>query len=124
MNKKILFAAPLLFLFFLSPFHLFSQSVLETQKKGEAPASFNVEKAIADGNHKALAEYYRAQAESYRQKAALHERMAEKYGPPLRFKNLIINRAQHCRVIAYESEKTAKKYEELAVGEEKLIQQK
>lgn len=93
-------------------------------KTVSAAQDFDVQKAIADGDHKGLADFYKAQAETYRQKAASHDTMAADYKKShVHYKGMENNMATHCATLKADALKTAAQYDEMAKTEEKLAGQ-
>ncbi len=93
-----------------------------------APAApqepFDVQKAIAAGDHKGLAAYYKAQAQAYRDKAAKHEHMHADYKKShVHYKGMENSLAAHCAILKERALETAKQYDALAADEEKLAAQ-
>lgn len=87
--------------------------------------SFDVEKAIAAGDHKGLAEYYKSQAEAQRQIAAMHDKMKTSYrNTHVHYKGTENVLAGHCGDLKFEALKMAEQYDALAKQEEKLAQGK
>jgi 7-cyano-7-deazaguanine synthase in queuosine biosynthesis len=87
--------------------------------------SFDVEKAIAAGDHKGLAEYYQSQAEAQRKIAAMHDKMKTAYrNTHVHYKGIENVLAGHCGDLKFEALKMAEQYDALAKQEEKLAQGK
>ncbi len=85
---------------------------------------FDVNKAIAAGDHPGLAKYYKAQADVYRQKAALHENMVMDYSKSLvHYKGMDSTFKAHCSALRESALKSAAQYDDLAKEEEKLAAQ-
>lgn len=114
MNRKMNILLPV-FVFMVVAF--FNASPIHSQE------SFDVLKEIAAGDHKGLAEYYRAQAARYRQLAEKHKKMevtyveAQEYWPTTYL-------PKHCADLVKRSTETAELYEKLAQAEEELSKKK
>lgn len=90
-------------------------------KTVSAAQDFDVQKAIANGDHKGLADYYKAQAEKYRQKAAKHDTMAADYKKSnVHYKGMENDMATHCAKLKADAMETAAQYDEMAKAEAKL----
>ncbi len=86
-----------------------------------AQQKFDVEKAISSGDHKGLAEYYKAQAEEQRKIAAMHDKMKVAYRQThVHYKGIENDLAGHCGDLKFEALKMAEQYDKLAAQEEKL----
>jgi hypothetical protein len=88
---------------------------------GAAPTEAQVEKAIAEGDHRTLAGYYRALAETERRRAAMHEKMARSYGASPHYRRFRKNLAVPCRKLRYDALDRAREYDRLAEEEEELL---
>lgn len=87
-----------------------------------AQASFDVEKAIAAGDHKGLADYYKSQAEAQRKIVDMHKKMKKNYsGNHAHYKGYENVLAGHCGSLQFQAEKMAEQYDALAAQEEKLV---
>ncbi|HKY64006.1 MAG TPA: hypothetical protein VJR29_11350 [bacterium] len=83
--------------------------------------SFDVQKAIEAGDHKGLAEYYRSQAETQRNVAAMHDKMKTEYRKShVHYKGIDSVMAGHCGDLKFQALKSAEQYDALAKQEEKL----
>ncbi len=103
--------------FFILALVLSLQSVSQVQ----AQASFDVQKAIAAGDHKGLTEYYKSQADAQRKIAAMHDSMKVAYRDThVHYKGTENVLAGHCGNLKLEALKMAAQYDELAAQEEKL----
>lgn len=107
-----------------------SKVALSADKPAAAPAAaasaqdFDVQKAIAAGDHKGLAAFYKAQAQAYRDKAAKHENMHADYKKShVHYKGMENSLAAHCAILKERALETAKQYDALAAEEEKLAAQ-
>lgn len=107
-----------------------SKVALSADKPAAAPAAaapaqdFDVQKAIAAGDHKGLAAFYKAQAQAYRDKAAKHEHMHADYKKShVHYKGMENSLAAHCAILKERALETAKQYDALAAEEEKLAAQ-
>jgi hypothetical protein len=90
-----------------------------------AQSTFDVDKAIASGDHKGLAEYYKAQAEAQRNVAAMHDKMKTAYRDShVHYKGSDNVMAGHCGDLKFQALKSAELYDALAKQEEKLAQGK
>lgn len=89
----------------------------------QAEQKFDVEKAIAAGDHKDLAEYYRAQAARYRQLAEKHKKMEATYVEATADWGITYLPKQ-CADLVKRSMETAEIYEKLAQAEEELSKKK
>lgn len=90
-----------------------------------AQQSFDVEKAIAAGDHKGLADYYKTQAEAQRKVAAMHDKMKVSYRDThVHYKGTENVLAGHCGNLKEEALKSADQYDDLAKQEELLIKKK
>ncbi|HKY63555.1 MAG TPA: hypothetical protein VJR29_09060 [bacterium] len=90
-----------------------------------AEQKFDVDQAIAAGDHKGLAEYYRAQAEDYRKKAAAHDTMHTDYKKShVHYKGMENTFQAHCSQLKEKALETAAKYDQMAQDEEKLVKGK
>lgn len=122
-NNKNLMAwglALFLFLAFAHPVH--AQSAAENRNP---PAAFDVEKAIAAGDHQALAEYYRSQAEAQREIAKRHGQMRTDYRKThVHYKGIENTLSGHCGTLRYQALKAAEQYDAMAKIEEKLAKEK
>ena len=88
-------------------------------------SSFDVDKAIAAGDHKGLAEYYKSQAEAQRTIAAMHDKMKTAYrNTHVHYKGSENVMAGHCGDLKFQALKMAEQYDALAKQEEKLTQSK
>lgn len=85
------------------------------------PAETDVEKAISQGDHGALARYYRALADAERKRAVMHEKMAKSYGVSVHYKKIRKNLAIPCQKLRYDALDRAIEYDRLAEEEEKLL---
>lgn len=84
--------------------------------------SFDVQKAIGAGDHKALAEYYKSQAEAQRNIAAMHDKMKIAYRDShVHYKGSENVMAGHCGDLKFQALKAAEQYDALAKQEEKLV---
>lgn len=122
--RKPIWLSVFLFLFipFFNPVPV-TQAADKPATASQAPASapFDLKAAIAAGDHQGLANYYKAEAEAYRQKAAMHENMRMEYGrTSAHYKGMENTFATHCSSLKAEAEKTAKDYDQLAKEEETL----
>ncbi len=83
-----------------------------------ADAPFDVKKAISAGDHRGLAEYYRAQATAERKAAERHDQMRLEYQKSAapHAHNLVL----HCHELYLLSLKQAKTYDWLTIQEERL----
>lgn len=91
----------------------------------DQPAPFDVSKAIASGDHKGLAEHYKAQAEVYKKKAAEHDAMQNDYKSTHAYKKGAETSFQsHCSQLKADALSLAAKYEAMAKEEEALIKKK
>ncbi|KAB2839744.1 hypothetical protein F9K50_07045 [bacterium] len=88
-----------------------------------AEQKFDVEKAIAAGDHKSLAEYYRGQAAAYRQQAQKHKKMEVTYVEAQEYWGTTYL-PKHCAELVKKSNEMAELYEKLAQAEEKLSMKK
>ncbi|MBZ0123382.1 MAG: hypothetical protein K8F31_05805 [Roseovarius sp.] len=89
------------------------------------PSGFDVEKAIAGGDHKGLAEYYKSQAEAQRKTAEMHDQMKIAYrNSHVHYKGSENVMASHCGDLKFQALKMAEQYDALAKQEEKLAQGK
>jgi hypothetical protein len=87
--------------------------------------NFDVSKAIAAGDHKGLADYYKGQADMYRQKASEHDAMMANYKTAHAYKKGMENSFQaHCTKLKQDALDMADKYDALAKQEEQLIKGK
>lgn len=92
-----------------------------TALPGAHAQSFEVEKAIAAGDHKGLAEYYKSQADTQRKMAELHRKMKTEYRRThVHYKGIENVLAGHCGNLSHEALQMAEQYDALAKGEEKL----
>lgn len=86
--------------------------------------SINVEKAISKGDHKALAEYYRSQADAQKKIAEMHDEMKTEYRKThVHYKGIENTLAGHCGNLKSQALKMANEYETLAKEEEKMIKE-
>ncbi|GEM_PF-3450028 len=86
-----------------------------------AQPAFNVQKAIAAGDHKGLAEYYQSQADAQRKIAAMHDDMKVAYrNTYVHYKGTENVLAGHCGNLKLQALKMADQYDALAAQEEKL----
>lgn len=85
-----------------------------------AQQNFDVQKAITNGDHPALADYYQNQAQRYRELAEQHQQMEKEYriSPGGKIKGS--RGGYHCRKLRSLALKSAKTYESLAEAEKKL----
>jgi hypothetical protein len=113
MKKKLCLALASLALFFAAG--------MQIAGSAETSGKFDVKAAIAAGDHQGLANYYKAQAESFRQEAAMHENMKMEYGrTSAHYKGQENTFSTHCAALKDDAEKMAAKYDEMAKEEEKL----
>ena len=111
--KKITFFS--LFLFFVLALSSFRPNLLHAQ------TSFDADKAIAAGDHKGLAAYYKSQAEAQRKIAEMHKKMKTSYRDThVHYKGTENAMATHCGNLQLQAEKMAEQYDALAAQEEKL----
>lgn len=90
-----------------------------------AQANFDVQKAIASGDHKGLAEYYKSQAEAQRKIAGMHDAMRADYGKDhVHYKGSENVMTGHCMNLKLQALKSADEYDALAAQEEKLAAKK
>lgn len=90
-----------------------------------AEQPFDVGKAIAAGDHKGLADYYKAQADLYRKKAEEHDAMMADYKKGHAYYKGMENSFQaHCEKLKKDALSMAEKYNAMAAEEEKLIKKK
>ena len=90
-----------------------------------AQQTFDVNKAIAAGDHQGLADYYKAQAEVYRQKAAAHDTMHADYKKShVHYKGMENTFSAHCATLKEDALKTANQYDAMAKEEEALAKKK
>lgn len=83
--------------------------------------SFDVDKAIAAGDHKALADYYKSQAEAQRTTVEMHKKMKTQYsGAHAHYKGYENVLAGHCGNLQFQAAKMAEQYDALAKQEESL----
>jgi hypothetical protein len=83
--------------------------------------SFDVDKAIAAGDHQGLSDYYKSQADLYRQKAQSHENMHADYKKSLvHYKGMENTFTTHCNALKKAALNTAAQYDDLASEEAKL----
>ncbi len=108
-KRVILFLSALAILFVLS--NGVSPTVYADQ-------SFDVEKAIATGNHKSLADYYQTQAALSRQTAEKHKNRAKVYIDFHEKENSSLS--EHCSNLSHQATAMAIEYDKLVQEEEKL----
>lgn len=90
-----------------------------------AEQTFNVEKAIAAGNHKGLADYYHSQAEEQKKITEMHDKMKTEYRTShVHYKGSENVLAGHCGNLQLKSREMAEEYEKLAQQEERLANKK
>jgi hypothetical protein len=90
-----------------------------------ADQPFDVEKAIASGDHKGLADYYKTQAEAQRKIAEMHDKMKTEYREShVHYKGTENVMAGHCGNLKFKALKMAEQYDDMAKQEEKLASQK
>lgn len=107
-------------LLFALVFSTFTISTVHAQT-----SSFDMEKAIAAGDHKGLAEYYESQAEAQRKIAEMHQKMKTAYrNTHVHYKGIKNVQAGHCGNLKFQALKMAEQYDALAKQEEKLAQGK
>ncbi len=83
--------------------------------------SFDVDKAIAAGDHKGLAAYYKSQAEAQRKIVEMHKKMKASYREGhVHYKGSENVMTGHCSNLQLQAEKMAEQYEDLAKQEENL----
>lgn len=86
---------------------------------------FDMEKAIASGDHKGLAEYYRSQATEQKKIAEMHDKMKTEYrNTHVHYKGFENVMAGHCGNLSFKAREMAEQYEKLAEQEEKLANKK
>ncbi len=84
-----------------------------------------IEKAMAEGNHKVLADYYRTQAQVLKGEAAQHEKMGKLYQKNHEhYKDFTQTMAHHCENLRLQALQASYQYEVLAREEEKLAKTK
>ena len=114
--KKILTFAALLV---ISGIGLHSRPLMSAEQ------NFDVSKAIAAGDHQGLADYYKAEADRYRKKAADHEAMMADYKSTHAYKKGMENSFQaHCTKLKADALDMAEKYDALAKQEQDLVKKK
>lgn len=94
----------------------------EVPLETRSDAAIDLEKAIAAGDHAALARYYRAMAEAERRRAETHESMARSYGRSAHYGRSRKSLAVPCHALKRDALERAKMYERLAHEEERLQQ--
>lgn len=101
---------------FLLVFFLLLMSHHSLLVNAEEP--FDVNKAIAAGDHRGLAEYYRSQMAAEKKAAERHDQMRREYAKSVapHAHNLVL----HCEELYLLSLKQAKTYEWLTIQEERL----
>lgn len=96
-------------------------SLLGSAGIARAQQSFDVQKAIAAGDHQALANYYKSQAEAERNVAAMHDKMKTSYRDThVHYKGSENVLAGHCGNLKLKALESAEQYDALAAQEEKL----
>jgi hypothetical protein len=87
--------------------------------------AFDVEKAIASGDHKGLAEYYKDQADAQRKIADMHDKMKISYREShIHHKGTENVLAGHCGNLKFQALKMAEQYDAMAKEEGKLAEKK
>jgi hypothetical protein len=90
-----------------------------------AQPTFDVDKAIAAGDHQGLADYYKSQAVVYRQNAAKHDNMEANYKKShVHYKGMENALPVHCATLKKDALNTADQYDAMAKEEEALIKKK
>lgn len=83
-----------------------------------------IEKAMMEGDHKALATYYRVESASLKEAAAEHERMGKLYQKNHEhYKDFGQIMAHHCENLRLQALQASYQYEALAKQEEEMAQQ-
>lgn len=86
---------------------------------------FNPQEAIEQGDHRALANYYRSLAEEQRRVADMHQTMKTNYrNTHVHYKGIENTLAGHCGALQRKALQMAEYYDRLAAQEEKLVEQK
>ena len=81
--------------------------------------TFDLDKAIQQGDHKALADHYRAEAKKYKEIAEMHDKMQKSYKKThVHHKGTENTLATHCGNLKFQALKMAEQYEALAKEEE------
>ncbi len=90
-----------------------------------AQANFDVQKAIASGDHKGLADYYKSQADAQRKIADMHDAMRANYGKDhVHYKGSENVMTGHCMNLKGQALKSADEYDALSAQETKLANTK
>lgn len=80
-----------------------------------------VEEAIRNGDHAALARYYRDMAQRERETAKIHEKAGTSYRGSVHYRRVRKRMTSHCHRLKWEALDRAKLYERLAGEEETLV---
>lgn len=84
-----------------------------------------LERAMAEGDHGVMAQYYRVEAQSMKEAAAEHERMERLYlNQPASDPAVAKSMSSHCKELRLLADQAAFQYDALAQQEEQLAKQK
>ena len=104
---------------------LFAIVIMAGVSTVHAQASFDPQKAIAAGDHKGLANYYKSQADAQRKIADMHDAMRANYGKDhVHYKGSENVMTGHCMNLKGQALKSADDYDALAAQEAKLAEKK
>jgi hypothetical protein len=107
----------------LSTLSVLTLLFMGTFSHAHGESAFDVQKAIKAGDHKGLAEYYRAEAATYRQLAQKHKKMEITYFEANK-ESETTYLPKHCAELVTKSNEMAAIYEKLAKAEEELSKKK
>lgn len=107
-------------------FSIFTFGLLGMHLNAQATMPFDPQKAVASGDHKALAEYYRSLAQEQKNVAEMHKKMKATYkeGNYAHYKGYENAMDTHCYNLIHKSLEMSAEYEKMAQMHEEMAKKK